>query len=169
MNTIDANITVSDTILEAEVCDTTAPFARDRGTERLTHRKRFTNVHSTLKLEDESVIEWDEIMREIHFGYYPAVVSNDNVENHAKSKKHVEKRKIAFASELRLESIRTAIAKSMKIDVILNIIIFDNCRATSTVNFSLCFIPFDNNIARKLEEVVDSTNEVRHRRSHFYF
>ena len=97
-------------------------------------------------------------MREIHCGYYPSVASNDNVENHVKSKKHVEKRKIAFASELRLGSIRTAIVKSIKIDVILNIIIFEKCRATSTVNFSLCFFPFDNNIARKLEEVVDSTN-----------
>ena len=83
-------------------------------------------------------------MREIHCGYYPAVASNDNVENHVQSKKHVEKRKIAFASELRLESIRTAIVKSIKIDVILNIIIFDNCRATSTVNFSLCLIHYEH-------------------------
>lgn len=60
------------------------------------------------------VVKWDELTGEIHCGCCPAVVRNDNVDLHVASKRHLEKLKVATATNMRQASMRTAIVNSKK-------------------------------------------------------
>ena len=60
------------------------------------------------------VVKWDESTGEIHCGCCPAVVRNDNVDLHVASKRHLEKLKVATATNMRQASMRTAIVNSKK-------------------------------------------------------
>ena len=109
-NTVNSN-TVSNRsrIQKAESSDMNAPFIRQRGTERLTDRKRWTKIIQCSLRETKLLLNGT-----FPCAYCPSAFKNDSVENHVKSKNRLQKCKKVLTTKLRQQSLKSAIVKSME-------------------------------------------------------